>query len=72
MEPLLPHFLQFYEADENATPPLKFEKCVRLQVGWWVRCTATGFSGCPFARQCINHRRGNRSRSRSKVLILLA
>ena len=32
MEPLLPHFLQFYEADENATPPLKFEKCVRLQV----------------------------------------
>ena len=33
VEPLLPHFLQFYEADERATPPLKFEKCARLQVG---------------------------------------
>ena len=33
VEPLLPHFLQFYEADEALTPPLKMEACVRLQVG---------------------------------------
>ena len=39
VEPLLPHFLQFYEADEQLTPPLKLEACVRVQargrvVGW--------------------------------------
>ena len=38
VEPLLPHFLHFYEADENATPPLKFEKCARLQVGFRWLC----------------------------------
>lgn len=32
MEPLLPHFLQFYEQDEQMSPPLKLEACARLQV----------------------------------------
>lgn len=45
-EPLLPHFLQFYEADENLSPPLKLEACARIQV-WHRRlrsCRAA--SGC--------------------------
>jgi len=33
VEPLLPHFLQFYEADEKLTPPIKLEACARIQVG---------------------------------------
>lgn len=33
MEPLLPHFLQFYEDDEQLTPPLKLEAVARAQVG---------------------------------------
>ncbi len=32
MEPLLPHFLQFYEQDEQVSPPLKLEACARIQV----------------------------------------
>ncbi|KAL4443971.1 hypothetical protein ABPG75_011708 [Micractinium tetrahymenae] len=31
VEPLLPHFLQFYEQDENLSPPLKLEACARIQ-----------------------------------------
>lgn len=33
MEPLLPHFLQFYEQDEQMSPPVKLEACARIQVG---------------------------------------
>ena len=33
VEPLLPHFLQFYEQDEQMSPPLKLEACARIQVG---------------------------------------
>ncbi|GAB4818334.1 hypothetical protein N2152v2_005380 [Parachlorella kessleri] len=31
VEPLLPHFCQFYETNEQLTPPLKLEACARLQ-----------------------------------------
>lgn len=40
--PLLPHFLQFYEADENLSPPLKLEACARIQVCRPRRAAAAG------------------------------
>lgn len=55
MEPLLPHFCQFYEVDEQLTPPLKLEACARLQVHvlalwvrrWWVGAgVAHAADGC--------------------------
>lgn len=47
VEPLLPHFLQFYEQDEQLTPPLKLELCARVQaravgVGRGCECTCAG------------------------------
>lgn len=42
VEPLLPHFLQFYEADENLSPPLKLEACARIQVGRPRACCGDG------------------------------
>jgi hypothetical protein len=33
VEPLLPHFAQYYEANEALRPALKLEGCARMQVG---------------------------------------
>ena len=44
MEPLLPHFCQYYEMDEQLVPPIKLEACAKLQVAATASAAHPAFS----------------------------